>query len=82
MFSFLLSNLCIAQEAEEHFKKGIGYFETRLIDKAIAEFKMALPLFKEDQMQMKAETYAALANVYNKTGIHKAAITACKSNRN
>ncbi|MEK6765479.1 MAG: tetratricopeptide repeat protein, partial [Planctomycetota bacterium] len=78
MFSFLLSNLCIAQEAEEHFKKGIGYFETRLIDKAIAEFKMALPLFKEDQMQMKAETYAALANVYNKTGIHKAAITACK----
>jgi tetratricopeptide (TPR) repeat protein len=78
MFSFLLSSLCIAQEAEEHFKKGIGYFETRLIDKAIAEFKTALPLFKEDQMQMKAETYAALANAYNRTGIHKAAITACK----
>lgn len=78
MFSFLPSNLCIAQEAEEHFKKGIGYFETRLIDKAIAEFKMALPLFKEDQMQMKAETYTVLANVYNRTGTHKAAITACK----
>ena len=49
MFSLLLSNLCIAQEAEEHFKRGVGYFETRLINKAIAEFKKALPLFKEDQ---------------------------------
>ncbi len=78
MFSLLLSNLCIAQEAEEHFKRGIGYFETRLIDKAIAEFKKALPLFKEDQKQMKAETYVTLANAYNRKGIHKAAITACK----
>ena len=78
IFSFLLSNLCIAQEAEEHFKRGIGYFETRLIDKAIAEFKKALPLFKEDQKQMKAETYVTLANAYNRKGIHKAAITACK----
>lgn len=73
-----LSNLCIAQEAEEHFKRGVGYFETRLIDKAIAEFKKALPLFKEDQKQMKAETYVTLANAYNRKGIHKAAITACK----
>jgi len=78
IFSFLLSNLCIAQEAEEHFKRGVGYFETRLIDKAIAEFKKALPLFKEDQKQMKAETYVTLANAYNRKGIHKAAITACK----
>ena len=78
MFSLLLSNLCIAQEAEEHFKRGIGYFETRLIDKAIAEFKKALPLFTEDQKQMKAETYVTLANAYNRKGIHKAAITACK----
>ncbi|MFQ5688402.1 MAG: tetratricopeptide repeat protein [Candidatus Scalindua sp.] len=78
MFSLLLSNLCIAQEAEEHFKRGVGYFETRLIDKAIAEFKKALPLFKEDQKQMKADTYVTLANAYNRKGIHKAAITACK----
>ena len=78
MFSLLLSNLCIAQEAEEHFKRGVGYFETRLIDKAIAEFKKALHLFKEDQKQMKAETYVTLANAYNRKGIHKAAITACK----
>ena len=78
IFSFLLSNLCIAQEAEEHFKRGVGYFETRLIDKAIAEFKKALPLFKEDQKQMKAETYVTLANAYNRKGIYKAAITACK----
>ncbi len=78
IFSFLLSNLCIAQEAEEHFKRGVGYFETRLIDKAIAELKKALPLFKENQKQMKAETYVTLANAYNRKGIHKAAITACK----
>ncbi len=78
MFSLLLSNLCIAQEAEEHFKRGVGYFETRLINKAIAEFKKALPLFKEDQKQMKAETYVTRANAYNRKGIHKAAITACK----
>jgi len=78
MFCFLLSNPCIAQEAEEHFKRGVGYFETRLIDKAIAELKKALPLFKEDQKQMKAETYVTLANAYNRKGIHKAAITACK----
>lgn len=78
MFSLLLSNFCIAQEAEEHFKRGVGYFETRLINKAIAEFKKALPLFKEDQKQMKAETYVTLANAYNRKGIHKAAITACK----
>lgn len=78
MFSLLLSNLCIAQEAEEHFKRGVGYFETRLIDKAIAEFKKALHLFKEDQKQMKAETYVTLANAYNRKGMHKAALTACK----
>lgn len=78
MFSLLLSNLCVAQEAEEHFKRGVGYFETRLIDKAIAEFKKALPLFTEDQKLMKAETYVTLANAYNRKGIHKAAITACK----
>ena len=78
MFSLLLSNVCVAQDAEEYFKRGVGYFETRLIDKAIAEFKKALPLFKEDQKQMKAETYVTLANAYNWKGIHKAAITACK----
>ncbi len=78
ILSLLLSDICIAQEAEDHFKKGVGYFETRLIDKAIAEFKKALPLFKEDQKQMKAETYVTLANAYNRKGIHKAAITACK----
>ena len=78
MFSLLLSNLCIAQEAEEHFKRGVGYLETRLFNKAIVEFKKALPLFKEDQKQMKAETYVTLANLYNVKGIHKAAITACK----
>ena len=78
MFSLLLSDICIAQEAEDHFKKGVGYFETGLTDKAIAEFKKALPLFKEDQKQMKAETYVTLANAYNRKGIHKAAITACK----
>ena len=78
MFSLLLSDVCIAQDAEEYFQRGVGYFETRLIDKAIAEFKKALPLFKEDQMQMKAETYTALANAYNRKGIHKASITACK----
>ncbi len=78
MFSFLLSNLCSAQDAEEHFKIGIGYLESRLVPKAIVEFKKALPLFKEDQKQMKAETYVSLANAYNWKGIHKAAITACK----
>jgi len=78
MFSLLLSDVCIAQDAEEYFKRGVGYFETRLINKAIAEFKKALPLFKEDQKQMKAETYVTLANAYNRKGIHKAAITACK----
>src|SRR3972149_1325071 len=78
MFSLLLSDVCIAQDAEEYFQRGVGYFETRLIDKAIAEFKKALPLFKEDQMQMKAEAYTALANAYNRKGIHKASITACK----
>lgn len=78
MFSLLLSDVCIAQNAEEYFKRGVGYFETGLINKAIAEFKKALPLFKEDQKQMKAETYVTLANAYNRKGIHKAAITACK----
>ncbi len=78
VFSFLLSDFCVAQDAEEYFKRGAGYLETRLIDKAIAEFKKALPLFKEDQKQMKAETYVTLANAYNRKGIHKAAITACK----
>ena len=53
MFSLLLSNLCIAQEAEEHFKRGVGYFETRLINEAIAEFKKALPLFKEQEVTKK-----------------------------
>ena len=78
MFSLLLSNVCIAQDAEEYFKRGVGYFETRLVNKAIAEFKKALPLFKENQKHMKAETYVTLANAYNMKGIHKAAITACK----
>ncbi len=78
MFSLLLSDVCIAQDAEEHFKIGVGYLESRLIPKAIVEFKKALPLFKEDQKQMKAETYVSLANAYNWKGIHKAAITACK----
>ncbi|ODS33392.1 MAG: O-linked GlcNAc transferase [Candidatus Scalindua rubra] len=77
-FSFLLSDFCIAQNAEEHFKRGKGYLETRLVNEAIAEFKKALHLFKEDQSELKAETYVSLANAYNWRGIHKAAITACK----
>jgi tetratricopeptide (TPR) repeat protein len=78
VFSFVFSEFCIAQKAEEYFQRGIGYLETRLIDKAIAEFKKALPLFEEDQSQIKAEVYVALANAYNWKGIHKAAIAACK----
>ncbi|MFQ5963146.1 MAG: tetratricopeptide repeat protein [Candidatus Scalinduaceae bacterium] len=76
--SFLLSELCIAQKAEDYFRRGTGYLETRLIDKAIVEYKKALPLLKEDQSQLKAEIYSALANAYNWKGIYKAAITACK----
>jgi tetratricopeptide (TPR) repeat protein len=78
VFSLVLSEFCIAQNAGEHFQRGLGYLETGLIDKAIAEFKKALPLFGEGQSQEKAEVYVALANAYNWKGIHKAAITACK----
>jgi len=78
IFSFLLSNLCFAQDAEEHFKRGVGYLETRRIPEAIVELKKALPLLKENQKQLQAEIYVSLANAYNWKGIHKAAITACK----
>ncbi len=78
VLSFVLAEFCIAQKAGDHFQRGIGYLETRLIDKAIAEFKKALPLFEEGQGQEKAEVYIALANAYNWKGIHKAAIAACK----
>ncbi len=78
VLSFVLSESCIAQKAEEYFQRGIGYLETRLINKAIAELKKALPLFEEGQNQEKAEVYVALANAYNWRGIYKAAITACK----
>lgn len=78
VFSFVLSEYCFAQKAEEYFQRGLGYLETGLIDKAISEFKKSLPLFGEGQNQKKAEAYVALANAYNRKGIHKAAITACK----
>jgi len=78
VFSLMLAEFCIAQKAGDHFQRGIGYLETRLIDKAIVEFKKALPLFEEGQGQEKAEVYIALANAYNWKGIHKAAIAACK----
>ena len=78
VLSLVLSESCIAQKAEEYFQRGIGYLETRLINKAIAEFKKALPLFEEGQSQEKAEVYVALANAYNWRGIYKAAIAACK----
>lgn len=78
VLSLVLSESCIAQKAEEYFQRGIGYLETRLINKAIAEFKKALPLFEEGQSQEKAEAYVALANAYNWRGIYKAAIAACK----
>ena len=78
LFILLLSEYCIAQKAEDHFNKGMGYLETNLIENAIEEFKKALPLFEEDQSEMKAEAYAALGNAYNWKGIYKAAITACK----
>jgi len=78
VLSLVLAEFCIAQKAGDHFQRGIGYLETRLIDKAIAEFKKALPLFEEGQSQEKAEVYIALANAYNWKGIHKAAIAACK----
>jgi superkiller protein 3 len=78
VLSLMLAEFCIAQKAGDHFQRGIGYLETRLIDKAIVEFKKALPLFEEGQSQEKAEVYIALANAYNWKGIHKAAIAACK----
>ena len=78
VLSFVLSESCIAQKAEEYFQRGIGYLESRLINEAIAELKKALPLFEEGQSQEKAEVYVALANAYNWRGIYKAAITACK----
>lgn len=77
LFGFLSSNISFAQEAEEHFEKGVGYLETRHINEAIDEFKNALPLFKEDQEQLKAEAYSTLAYAYNWKGVYKAAITAC-----
>ncbi len=66
-----------SQTAEEHFKRGDDFLAKKLIPDAIAELKKALPLLKEDQNQLKAEIYVALANAYNWKGTHNAAITAC-----
>ncbi len=82
---FLFSNSCFAQADEEqsqtakqHFERGDRFLSRKLIPDAIVEFKKALPLLKEDENQLKAEIYVALANAYNWKGTHKAAITACK----
>ena len=77
MLSFLFSDYCIAQTAEDHFKRGDGFLDRKLVPDAIVELKKALPLLKEDQDQLKAEIYVSLANAYNWKGTHKAAITAC-----
>ena len=83
--SFLFSYSCFAQTdekhsqtAEDHFKRGDNFLAKKLIPDAIVELKKALPLLKEDQSQLKAEIYVALANAYNWKGTHKAAIIACK----
>lgn len=83
--SFLFSYSCFAQTeeehsqtAEEHFERGDRFLIRKLIPDAIVEFKKALPLLKEDQNQLKAKIYVALANTYNWKGTHKAAIAACK----
>ena len=78
-FTIFLSDICFSKESEEHYQRGLGYLETGIVDKALDEFKKALPLFKEEKNQkMVAEVYVALANVYNWTGIYKTAITVCK----
>lgn len=76
--TFLFAEYCLAQKAEEHFRIGTEYLEEKLIDNAIAEFKKVLPLLKEDNSKMKAETFVSLANAYNWKGLYKAAIAACK----
>ena len=76
--SFLFSDFCIAQTAEDHFKRGDNFLTRKLIPDAIVELKKALPLLEEDQSQLKAEIYVSLANAYNWKGTHNAAITACK----
>ncbi|GJQ58410.1 MAG: tetratricopeptide repeat protein [Candidatus Scalindua sp. AMX11] len=74
-----LSQICISKESEEHYQRGLGYLETGLGEKALTEFKKALPLFKKEKNQkMVAEVYVALAHVYNWTGLYKTAITVCK----
>ncbi|MCP5003061.1 MAG: tetratricopeptide repeat protein [Planctomycetes bacterium] len=77
--SLLSSSVCISKESEEHYQRGLGYLETGLGDKALNEFKKALPLFKDEKnQQMVAEVYVALAHIYNWNGLYKIAITVCK----
>lgn len=78
VLSLLLSKTSLAEDAEEHFQKGMGYLEIRLIDDAIVELKKALPLFKNSKSEKKAAAYSALANAYNWRGIYKAAIASAK----
>ncbi len=78
ILSFQFSGFCIAQTAEEHFKRGDALLTRKLIPDALVELKKALPLLKEDQNQLKAEIYVSLANAYNWKGTHHAAITACQ----
>ncbi|GAX60629.1 hypothetical protein SCALIN_C13_0142 [Candidatus Scalindua japonica] len=80
----MFSYSCLAQTdkehlktAEEHFKRGDAFLTRKLIPDAIVELKKAIPLLKEDQLQLKVDIYVALANAYNWKGTHKAAITAC-----
>ncbi|MDR4503866.1 MAG: tetratricopeptide repeat protein [Candidatus Scalindua sp.] len=78
-FTFFLSDICICKESEDHYQRGLGYLETGIVERALDEFKKALPLFKEEKnKKMVAEVYVALAHVYNWTGLYKTAITVCK----
>ncbi len=77
ILSFIFSDYCIAQTAEDHFKRGDEFLNRQLVPDAIVELKKALPLLKEDQDQLKAKIYVSLANAYNWKGTHKAAIIAC-----
>ena len=77
--TIFLSDSCFCKESEDHYQRGLVHLEAGIVEKALDEFKKALPLFKEEKNQkMVAEVYVALANVYNWTGIYKTAITVCK----
>ncbi len=77
--TLFFTNMCIAQESVAHYQRGLGYLETGIVDKALNEFKKALPLFKEEKNEkMVADVYVALAHIYNWTGLYKTAITVCK----